>query len=116
VYTVLHQNDEAKEMATGSTNAKSQSVTARIPHDVMEGMEIVKQGGESNAAFIVSAMQGEIARRQLKERGEEKLLSNLNGALTALERIEEIGAQAGEQLREIVGIARGEATKLKGKK
>ncbi|MGT3282609.1 YlcI/YnfO family protein, partial [Yersinia enterocolitica] len=51
-------------MATGSKNAKSQSLTARIPHDVMEGMESVKQDGESNAGFIVAAMRGEIARRQ----------------------------------------------------
>lgn len=28
-------------MATGSKNAKSQSLTARIPHDVIEGMESV---------------------------------------------------------------------------
>lgn len=103
-------------MATGNVNNKSQIKNVRVPHTVLNDMDSVKHDGESTAGFIVSAMQGEIARRQLKESGEEKLLSNLNGALTALERIEEIGAQAGEQLREIVGIARGEATKLKGKK
>lgn len=54
-------------MATGSKNAKSQSLTARIPHDVIEGMESVKLDGESNAGFIVTAMRGEIARRQAKE-------------------------------------------------
>ena len=46
-------------MATGSKNAKSQSLTARIPHDVIEGMESVKLDGESNAGFIVTAMQKE---------------------------------------------------------
>lgn len=48
-------------------NAKSQMTTIRVPHDVMEGMESVKLDGESNAGFIVTAMRGEIARRQQKE-------------------------------------------------
>jgi hypothetical protein len=103
-------------MATGPKNAKSQSVTARIPHDVLDAMETVKQESESTASFIVTAMQGEITRRQLKENGEEKLLTNLNGALEALERIEEIGLQAGDHLRELVGIAQHESRQLKGGK
>lgn len=93
-------------MATGSTNAKSQSVTARIPHVVLEGMESVKLKGESNAGFIVAAMQGEIERRQLKESDENKLISNLSGALASLAQIEEIGTKAGEDIRAIVEIAR----------
>jgi len=103
-------------MATGSTNAKSQSVTARIPHEVFEGMEAVKVDGESNAGFIVTAMQAEITRRQLKESGEAKLLTNLNGALETLERIGEIGTQAGKHLQNLVDIAQQEAQQLKGKK
>ena len=51
-------------MATTNKNAKSQLTTVRVPHDVMEGMESVKLDGESNAGFIVTAMRGEIARRQ----------------------------------------------------
>ncbi|MGK3295127.1 host cell division inhibitor Icd-like protein [Escherichia coli] len=34
-------------MATGPKNAKSQSVTARIAHEIIEGMEKVKEEGES---------------------------------------------------------------------
>ena len=34
-------------MATGPKNAKSQSVTARIAHEIIEGMENVKEEGES---------------------------------------------------------------------
>lgn len=103
-------------MATGTKNAKSQAVAARIPHEVIEGMEAVKRQDESTGQFIVTAIQGEIARRQLKENGEEKLLTNLNGALEALERIGEIGVQAGDHLRELVGIAQHEARQLKGEK
>ncbi|MDK9983957.1 MULTISPECIES: YlcI/YnfO family protein [Enterobacter cloacae complex] len=54
-------------MATGSKNAKSQSVTARIAHEIIEGMESVKNPGESTGQFINSAMQGEIKRRQRKK-------------------------------------------------
>lgn len=95
-------------MATGSSNAKSQSVTARIPHEVLDEMEAVKMDGESNAGFIVTAMQGEIARRQLKESDENKLLSNLNSALEALARIEDIGTKAGGNIRAIVDVAQSE--------
>lgn len=96
-------------------NAKSQMTTVRIPHDVFEGMESVKLDGESNAGFIVTAMQGEIARRRLKENGEDKLLSNLNGALEALSRIEQAGTLASENLRVIVGTAQSEIKQLQGK-
>lgn len=103
-------------MATGNVNNKSQIKNVRVPHDVLNDMESVKQAGESTAGFMVTAMRGEIARRQLKESGEDKLLTNLNGALEALERIGEIGVQAGDHLRELVGIAQHEAKQLKGEK
>ncbi|WP_368893405.1 YlcI/YnfO family protein [Kluyvera ascorbata] len=103
-------------MATGNVNNKSQIKNVRIPHDVFEEMESVKQDGESSSGFIIAAMRGEIARRQLKENGEDKLLTNLNGALEALVRIGEIGTQAGEHLRELVGVAQQEARNLKGEK
>ncbi|MBL5827663.1 YlcI/YnfO family protein [Serratia fonticola] len=54
-------------MATGPKNTKSQSVTARIPHEVIEGMELLKEPGESTGQFIVTAMEGEIKRRQRKQ-------------------------------------------------
>ncbi|WP_330983228.1 MULTISPECIES: YlcI/YnfO family protein [Enterobacterales] len=103
-------------MASTNKNAKSQLFTVRVPHEVVSDMESSKKEGESSAGFIVTAMQGEIARRQLRQNGEDKLLTNLNGALEALERIEEIGTQAGEQLRELVGVAQSEAQQLKGGK
>ena len=102
-------------MASANKNAKSQLFTVRVPHEVVSDMELLKRDGESSAGFIVSAMQGEIIRRQLKESGEEKLLSSLSGALEALERIGEIGTQAGVQLRELVDIAQHEAQQLKNK-
>ncbi|EOZ9838300.1 hypothetical protein ACQYMA_000527 [Salmonella enterica] len=79
-------------------------------------MEALKYDGESSAGFIVTAMQGEVARRQLKESGTDKLATQLTSALEALERIGEVGTQAGEQLRELVNIARDEAAQLKGDK
>ncbi|ADU72348.1 YlcI/YnfO family protein [Pantoea sp. At-9b] len=51
-------------MATAKENKNSQSFTARIPNEIFESMEAVKQDGESNAKFIVNALRGEIARRQ----------------------------------------------------
>lgn len=60
-------------MATGSKNAKSQSVTARIAHEILEGMEQVKEPGESTGQFISAAMQGEIKRRQRRKLKQESL-------------------------------------------
>lgn len=53
-------------MATGSTNAKSQMTTVRIPHEVMQEIEQLKQEGESTAGFLVTAAKGEIKRRRRK--------------------------------------------------
>jgi hypothetical protein len=53
-------------MATGSTNAKSQMTTVRIPHEVMQEIEQLKQEGESTAGFLVMAAKGEIKRRRRK--------------------------------------------------
>ncbi|WP_413499150.1 YlcI/YnfO family protein [Buttiauxella gaviniae] len=58
-------------MATGPKNAKSQSVTARIAHELIEGMEQVKTSGESTGQFISAAMQAEIKRRLRKQAREE---------------------------------------------
>ncbi|VUC76175.1 Uncharacterised protein [Raoultella terrigena] len=54
-------------MATGAKNAKSQMTTVRIPHDVMEDIESLKQEDESTAGFLVTAARGEIKRRQRKQ-------------------------------------------------
>ena len=98
-------------MATGSKNAKSQSLTARIPHDVIEGMESVKLDGESNAAFIVTAMRGEIARRQAEGSGENLLVSSLD----ALAQVEKIGVKAAEEIGQLVTVAREELQRRKVK-
>lgn len=103
-------------MATGNVNSKSQLKNIRIPHDVIEGIEIVKNEGESLAGFLVTAARNEITRRQLKENGEENLLSRLNNSLETLERIGDIGSRASIHLRELVDMAQRESLKLKGKK
>lgn len=54
-------------MATGAKNAKSQMTTVRIPHEVMEDIESLKEEGESTARFLVTAAKGEIKRRQRKK-------------------------------------------------
>lgn len=54
-------------MATGSKNAKSQMTTVRIPHEVMNDIEQVKDDGESTAGFLVTAAKGEIKRRQRRK-------------------------------------------------
>ncbi len=54
-------------MATGTVNAKSQSLKSRVPHEVVEAMDEVKEPGESTSQFIITAMQGEIKRRQRKK-------------------------------------------------
>ncbi|WP_174339208.1 YlcI/YnfO family protein [Enterobacter sp. JMULE2] len=100
-------------MATPNKNAKSQLTTVRVPHDVMEGMEGVKQDGESNAGFIVTAMRGEIARRQLTQNGSEKVMSDLNSALDTLAHIEAASAKAGKELQEIVSSARQQLQQLR---
>ena len=58
-------------MATGAKNAKSQMTTVRIPHDVMEDIELFKHEGESTAWFLVTAAKGEIKRRQRQKAKEE---------------------------------------------
>ncbi|MGS0626278.1 MULTISPECIES: YlcI/YnfO family protein [Photorhabdus] len=98
-------------MPTPNKNAKSQLTTVRVPHDVMEGMEEVKQGNESNAGFIVTAMRGEIARRQSEGNGKDPLLSSLD----ALVRVEEIGTKANEEIKLLISIAREELQQRKAK-
>lgn len=58
-------------MVTGAKNAKSQMTTVRIPHDVMEDLESLKEDGESTAGFLVTAARGEIKRRQRKKAKQE---------------------------------------------
>lgn len=91
-------------MATGSVNNKSQIKNVRVPHDVLSDMESVKQAGESTAGFIVTAMRSEITRRQLAGSEDNLLLSSLD----ALARIEGIGVKAGEDIQQLLSVARTE--------
>ncbi|EPF2620614.1 TPA: YlcI/YnfO family protein [Yersinia enterocolitica] len=54
-------------MATGSINKKSQQLNARFPHDIVAEMEGSLESGETKAQFIVTAVKGEIKRRQRKK-------------------------------------------------
>ncbi|MNC29487.1 hypothetical protein D3C75_777350 [compost metagenome] len=91
-------------MATGNVNSKSQMKNIRFPHDVLEGIEELKQDGESTAAFVVTAVRGEIARRQSEGNSDNPLLSTLD----ALTRIKEIGNRAGKEIELLIGVAESE--------
>ncbi|AFR01645.1 hypothetical protein H4F46_00080 [Pectobacterium brasiliense] len=58
-------------MATGSINNKSQQLNARFPHDVVAEMESSLEAGETKAQFIITAVKGEIKRRQRKQTKDE---------------------------------------------
>lgn len=53
-------------MATGTKNEKSQKIQSRVPHEVIEEMEKLKELNESTGQFIITALRGEIKRRQRK--------------------------------------------------
>ncbi|EOL1132974.1 YlcI/YnfO family protein [Escherichia coli] len=59
-------------MATGTINAKSQALKARVPHEIVNEMELVKESGESTSQFIIASMQGEIKRRQRRKAKEQE--------------------------------------------
>ncbi|EFL8251780.1 hypothetical protein SZ70_003474 [Escherichia coli] len=59
-------------MATGTTNAKSQALKARVPHEIVNEMELVKESGESTSQFIIASMQGEIKRRLRRKAKEQE--------------------------------------------
>ncbi|MCX8958140.1 YlcI/YnfO family protein [Erwinia psidii] len=99
-------------MATGNVNSKSQLKNIRIPHDVLEQIEVVKLDGESTAGFLVAAARGEIARRQTEGSGDNPLLSSLD----ALAQVEQIGTKAGEEIRQLVSVARNELQRRNGSK
>lgn len=54
-------------MATKAVNAKSQTVAARVPHDVMNAVEKVKEPGESTGQFITAALRREVDFRQRRK-------------------------------------------------
>ncbi|EKB2059307.1 hypothetical protein ONG28_005321 [Escherichia coli] len=54
-------------MATKAVNAKSKKLEARVPHAIADAVENLKEDGESTGQFIVTAMRGEIKRRQRRK-------------------------------------------------
>ncbi|EAA1043669.1 hypothetical protein DBV60_001010 [Salmonella enterica subsp. enterica serovar Okatie] len=55
-------------MTVDNVNNKSQKMSARVPHDVANSVEELKEPGESTAQFIVTSLQGEIKRRQRRKK------------------------------------------------
>ncbi|EPJ1411880.1 YlcI/YnfO family protein [Yersinia enterocolitica] len=98
-------------MSTSSTNNKSQQLNARFPHEVVNDMEASLKAGETKAQFIVTAVRGEIARRQTEGATENPLLSSLD----ALEQVEAIGITASEEINRLVSVAREELQRRKAK-
>jgi len=99
-------------MATGNINSRSQMKNIRFPHDVIEEMENSKTEGKTIAAFVITAVRGEIARRQAEGSGENPLVSSLD----ALAQVEKIGVKAAEEIGKLVAGARGELRRRKTKK
>ncbi len=54
-------------MAVDNVNNRSQKMSARVPHEIANEMEIVKEDGETIAQFIITAIRSEIKRRQRKK-------------------------------------------------
>ncbi|EET4557778.1 hypothetical protein ED852_004897 [Escherichia coli] len=98
-------------MSTSSVNNKSQQLNARFPHEVVSGIEASLQPGETKANFIVTAVRGEIARRQAEGSGENPLVSSLD----ALAQVEKIGVKAVEEIGQLVTVAREELQRRKAK-
>lgn len=61
-------------MATKSINAKSKRFDVRVPHEIAEAVETLKENDESTGQFVVSALEHEIKRRQRKKAKEESEL------------------------------------------
>ncbi|EEQ8306640.1 hypothetical protein FJQ99_004843 [Escherichia coli] len=59
-------------MATKAVNAKSKKLEARVPHAIADAVENLKEEGESTGQFIVSALEGEIKRRQRRKAKESE--------------------------------------------
>ena len=59
-------------MATKAVNAKSKKLEVRVPHAIADAVENLKEDGESTGQFIVSALEGEIKRRQRRKAKESE--------------------------------------------
>lgn len=88
-------------MAKNTINEKSKQISIRIPHDVLDSMEVLKRHDESSAGFIVTAMRGEIARRKTQGTTEDAIIS----ALEKMVDIRERAAKANKELDTLIKIA-----------
>ncbi|HAW2563740.1 TPA: hypothetical protein JLP93_001274 [Escherichia coli] len=59
-------------MATKAVNGKSKKLEARVLHAIADAVENLKEEGESTGQFIVSALEGEIKRRQRRKAKEQE--------------------------------------------
>ncbi|EKO1022264.1 YlcI/YnfO family protein [Salmonella enterica] len=59
-------------MATGARNNKSQQIVSRVPLELIDELEKVKEDGESTARFVVESIKGEIKRRQRRKPKEQE--------------------------------------------
>ncbi|ECJ5891757.1 hypothetical protein FNH88_19185 [Salmonella enterica subsp. salamae] len=88
-------------MSSKTSNNKSKQISIRIPHDVLEDAESLKADGETTAMFIVTAMRGEIARREMGGTAEDAIAS----ALQAMGRIRDGAENARKELVKIIKLA-----------
>ncbi|WP_233608972.1 YlcI/YnfO family protein [Citrobacter koseri] len=51
-------------MATKAINRKSQTIAARVPHDIADEIEVLKEPNESTGQFVVSALKREVEFRK----------------------------------------------------
>ncbi|EHR7952830.1 TPA: YlcI/YnfO family protein [Escherichia coli] len=58
-------------MATKAVNAKSQTIAARIPHEVVNALEELKESGESTGQFVTAALKREIEYRKQRKKAKE---------------------------------------------
>lgn len=72
-------------------------------------MESTKPDGESNVGFIVTAIRGEITRRQVEGSGENPLAPSLD----ALAKIERVSVKAAKEIGQPVTVARKELQRHK---
>ncbi|GKX42448.1 YlcI/YnfO family protein [Pectobacterium odoriferum] len=88
-------------MSTSSTNNKSQQIGARFPHSVVKDMENLLTMDETKAQFIVTAVRGEIVRRQMGGTAEDAIIS----AIETITHIREGAAKAQKELGKIIKMA-----------
>ncbi|TBM22392.1 YlcI/YnfO family protein [Hafnia alvei] len=89
-------------------NTKSQTISTRVPHEIVEAIESVKRDGENTATFVIAAFRGEIARRQLGDVGYDALAS----AVRTLASIADTSDKAAKELEEISREARQKIEQL----